>query len=94
MRALLEAAACGRPLIVSDVPGCRDFVRHEVEGLIVPPDDSAALADALARLASDADLARQLGAAARARVLDGFTEAHVEAALARLYRELLPDRFG
>ena len=49
-RTLLEAAACGRALLTTDVPGCRDLVRDGIEGLVVPPDDPAALAAALARL--------------------------------------------
>ncbi len=88
-RALLEAAASARPLIVTDVPGCRHFVRDGVEGLIVPPADAEALADALEKLARDPALRRKLGLAARARVLDGYTEADVRAGLARTYRALL-----
>lgn len=87
-RALLEAAASARPLIVTDVPGCRHFVRDGVEGLIVPPADAKALADALEKLARDPALRRKLGLAARARVLDGYTEADVQAGLARTYRAL------
>lgn len=93
-RALLEAAASGRPLVVTDVPGCRHFVRHGVEGLIVPPGNAAALADALASLAADPDLRRRMGAAARAKVLAGYTEASVEAAVTDSYRALLAARDG
>ncbi|MFM9851099.1 MAG: glycosyltransferase family 4 protein [Hyphomicrobiaceae bacterium] len=89
-RSLLEAAASARPLIVTDVPGCRHFVRPGVEGLIVPPADAKALADALEKLARDPALRRKLGLAARARVLDGYTEADVRAGLARTYRSLVP----
>ena len=87
-RALLEAAASARPLIVSDVPGCRHFVREGQEGLIVPPGDAVRLADALARLASDASLRERFGAAARAKVLAGYTEAAVEAAVEDAYRRM------
>lgn len=89
-RALLEAAASARPLIVTDVPGCRHFVRPGVEGLIVPPADAEALASALEALARDPALRRKLGLAARARVLDGYTEADVRAGLARTYHALVP----
>lgn len=85
-RALLEAAASGRPAVVSDVPGCRHFVGDGVEGLIVPPGDAVALADALERLAGSAELRRELGQAARAKVLAGYTEAHVVAAVEGAYR--------
>lgn len=87
-RALLEAASCGRPLVVTDVPGCRQFVRDGVEGIVVPPGNASALADALARLAGDPDLRRRMGEAARERVLAGFTEAHVKAATQNAYRKL------
>jgi len=87
-RSLLEAAASARPLIVTDVPGCRQFVRNGVEGLIVPPENPAALADALEALARDPGLQRKLGSAARARVLDGYTVQDVQAGLERMYRDL------
>ncbi|TXM96243.1 glycosyltransferase, partial [Methylobacterium sp. WL103] len=89
-RTLLEAAACGRALVTTDVPGCRALVRDGVEGLVVPPDDAPALAAALVRLARDPALVAGLGAAARRRVVeDGFSEAAVSAAVSGLYRELL-----
>src|SRR5690606_6717476 len=50
-RSLLEAAACGRPVVTSDTPGCADFVRHKETGLVVCSEDAAALADALRLLA-------------------------------------------
>ena len=46
-----EAAACGRPIVATDVPGCREIVRPGETGLLVPVDDAAALADAIALLA-------------------------------------------
>lgn len=87
-RSVLEAAASARPLIVTDVPGCRHVVRDGIDGLIVPPSDAAALADALARLASDAALRQRMGAAARERVLSGFTIAHVEAGIREAYAKM------
>jgi glycosyltransferase involved in cell wall biosynthesis len=91
-RAVLEAAASTRPLVVTDVPGCRHFVRAGIEGLLVPPGDAAALAGALARLAGDPALRRQLGLAARARVLGGFTIAQVTTSIRAAYAGLLADR--
>jgi glycosyltransferase involved in cell wall biosynthesis len=87
-RAMLEAASCGRPLIVTDVPGCRHFVRDGVEGLLVPAGDVGALADAMHRLANDRTLQLRMGDAARKRLLDGFTEAHVIAAILSSYRSM------
>jgi glycosyltransferase involved in cell wall biosynthesis len=88
-RALLEAFACGRPAVATDVPGCRHLVRHEREGLLVRPGSARDLADALERLATNADVRRRLGSGARARVLDGFTEADVMAAVTGVYARLL-----
>ena len=88
-RALLEAASSERPLVVSDVPGNRHFVRDGVEGLLVPPGDVTALAAALGRLANDRALRLALGAAARRRLLEGFTEEHVRASLRASYMRLL-----
>jgi glycosyltransferase involved in cell wall biosynthesis len=85
-RAMLEAAACGRPLIVSDIPGCRQFVRPGIEGLIVPPGDDAALADALATMAADRQLRLRAGAAARRRGVREFTEAAVRAKTREIYQ--------
>jgi glycosyltransferase involved in cell wall biosynthesis len=88
-RTLLEGAACGRAIVTTDVPGCRALVRDEIEGLLVPPDDPAALADAFARLAQEPALVLRMGEAARARILDGFTERHVMDAVKRLYAGML-----
>lgn len=87
--ALLEAAACGRALIVTDRAGGGSFVRDEIEGLVVPCGDVAALAEAMERLARDAQLRASLGEAARLRVLQGFTEGHVEQAMHAAYVSLL-----
>jgi glycosyltransferase involved in cell wall biosynthesis len=88
-RTLLEAAACGRALLTTDVPGCRHLVRHGVEGRLVPAEDAAGLADALVALAGDPPLVARMGLAARERVLDGFTERDVMEAVKRLYARAL-----
>jgi glycosyltransferase involved in cell wall biosynthesis len=93
-RALLEAAACARPLVVTDVPGCRHFVRDGVEGFIVPPEDAEALANALERLARDPELRLRMGEAARLRLLHGFTEAHVKESLRAAYASMLAGAKG
>lgn len=87
-RAMLEAAACARPLIVSDVPGCRHFVTDGIEGILVPAEDITALARAMLRLASDPVLRQRMGAAARRRLMDGFTDAHVKDRIRAAYRYL------
>jgi glycosyltransferase involved in cell wall biosynthesis len=88
-RTLLEAAACGRAIVTSDVPGCRTLVRHDAEGLIVPPGDATSLAKALAALAGDPQRVARMGETARARVLDGFTERDVMDAVKGLYAAML-----
>jgi glycosyltransferase involved in cell wall biosynthesis len=91
-RSMLEAAACGRPLIVTDVPGCRHFVRDGIEGLVVAPDQPEPLAQALERLHTDASLRQTMGAAARARVLEGYTELAVERAVVTAWHACLDRR--
>jgi glycosyltransferase involved in cell wall biosynthesis len=75
--------------VTTDVPGCRTLVRDGIEGVVVPPNDPAALAQAFARLAANPMLLARMGEAARARVLSGFTERHVMDAVKRLYGSLL-----
>ncbi len=91
-KALLEAAACGRALVATDVPGCREIVRHEETGLLVPAKDAAALADAIQRLANDGTLRRRLGAQACAIAESEFAEEVVVRETMALYREMLPGR--
>jgi len=91
-RALIEAAACGRALIVSDTAGSRTFVRNGSEGLLVPPADATALGAALERLARDSGLRQRMGTAARLRVLHGFTEAHTKEVLRGAYLSLQAGR--
>jgi glycosyltransferase involved in cell wall biosynthesis len=88
-RTLLEGGACGRVLVTTDVPGCRRLVRDGVEGFVVPPDDPEALSQAFERLAADAGLVARMGAAARRRVLDGFTERDVMEAAKRVWAAML-----
>ena len=86
---LLEAASCGRANVATDMPGCRDIVIHGQTGLIVPPNDPAALAEALEMLISDPRLRGRMGAAARRLVLQKFTTAQVNAATLAVYHQAL-----
>lgn len=86
-RAMLEAGACARPLIVTDVAGCRQFVRHGMEGFVVAPGDPEALARELARLAGDPQLRARMGAAARQRVLQDYSELAVRTKFREIYRD-------
>lgn len=87
-KTLIEAAACARPLITTDVPGCREVVTHEVDGLLVPVKAAKPLADAIARLDDDPVLAARLGLAARKKVLALFDETIVVERTLAVYREL------
>jgi glycosyltransferase involved in cell wall biosynthesis len=88
-RTLLEAAACGRAIVTTNVPGCRTLVRNGVEGLLVPSGDAGALSEALLALSSQPDRVARMGEAARSRVLDGFTERDVMDSVKELYRSML-----
>lgn len=88
-KSLLEAAACGRPIVATDVPGCREIARPNVNALLVPPDDAEALADAIARLADDAQLRARFGAAGRRLVEDEFSAAKIGEEVVALYNRLL-----
>lgn len=86
---LLEAAACGRPVVATDVPGCRDIARENVNALLVPLEDVEALADAVERLALDPQLRRRFGMAGRELVEREFASERIGRDLIALYRRLL-----
>jgi glycosyltransferase involved in cell wall biosynthesis len=85
-----QAAAAGRPLVTRDGPALREVLEPGVHCLACPPDDPAALAEAITRLLDDPPLAARLGAAARAHVLERFSPASRAARL----RSLLADHLG
>jgi len=70
---LIEAAACGRPIVTTDMPGCREVVRHQQNGLLVPVRDSRALAEALKTLIGDAALRKQMGKKGRELAVAEFS---------------------
>ena len=88
-RALLEAAACGRPIVATDMPGCREVVRHGENGLLVPAGDVTALAKAIAVLARDPARRQVMGRVGRALVEREFAEPVIVAQTLALYDELL-----
>jgi glycosyltransferase involved in cell wall biosynthesis len=90
-KALLEAAACGRPVVCYDTPGCREVARPDQTGLLVAPGDVAALAEAIAALAADPMRRRGMGAAARDLVEREFAETIVAAQTLALYRAALAE---
>jgi glycosyltransferase involved in cell wall biosynthesis len=86
---LIEAAAAGRPIVASDVPGCREVVDHGENGLLVPPGDPVALAEALALLAGNPVLRRKMGVAGRLKAVNQFANEKIIAATITVYSDLL-----
>lgn len=91
-RSAIEAAAMGKPLVLTDIRGCREVAREGVEGLLVPPGDAERLTEAIARLLADAELRERLGSAARERARERFDERGVADRVVAHYRELLERR--
>jgi glycosyltransferase involved in cell wall biosynthesis len=93
-RALLEAASCGRPIVTTDTPGCREVVRHGENGLLVPPHDIGRLAEAIAALAADPERRQAMGRSGRVMVEREFAEPVIVAQTLALYDELLREPTG
>jgi len=90
-KALIEAAACGLPLITTDAPGCREVVSESgVDGISIPVRDVPALAAAIRLLDDDREMGRKLGLAAREKALINFDERIVIEKTLSVYRELVP----
>ncbi len=82
-KVLIEAAACGRAVVTTDVPGCRDAIINGVTGLLVPPKDAVALAKAIQKLLDDPETCRSMGNAGRRRAeaifnVDSVVDAHLK----------------
>jgi glycosyltransferase involved in cell wall biosynthesis len=91
--AVLEAMAWGRPVVASRTGGLPELIEDGVNGLLVPPRDPNALAQALCRLATDEEERRRMGRAGRARFLAGnFTAEGLTAATLEVYRQVLGER--
>ncbi len=88
-KTLIEAAACGRACVTTDTPGCREIVRHRENGLLAPPRDIDALAEAVKLLIDKPALRQAFGAKGREIALQGFTLSRVAAETIALYRSLL-----
>ena len=83
--ALVEAAAVGRPIVTTDMPGCREVVRDGDNGLLVPPRNAPALAEALTRLIQDPKLRREMGSRGRLRAEQEFGAERIFAQTLELY---------
>jgi glycosyltransferase involved in cell wall biosynthesis len=92
-RALIEAASCGRPIVTTDVPGCRDLVRDGWNGLLVPVKDAVALADALQTLLTNGEMRQKMGQHGREMALARFDKAIIIRDTFAVYQSLLGGRF-
>ena len=89
---ILEAMAAGKPVVATDVGGCAEAVAHSVTGLIVPPEDPHALAEALKYMLTHPEEAQQMGEAGRDRVTANFTiETMIDQHLA-VYEKVIANR--
>jgi glycosyltransferase involved in cell wall biosynthesis len=88
-KGLLEAAACGRAMVATDAPGCREIAIEGETALTVPVDDPEALAEAMAKLAADAAMRARFGANARALVERKFSAEAIGRQTVALYDSLV-----
>lgn len=87
--ALIEALSAGKPVVATDVGGVRSVVTDGETGIVVPPSDSEAVADAIERLLEDDELRRRMGAAGRKDVAARFDYRHLCETIRALYREVI-----
>jgi glycosyltransferase involved in cell wall biosynthesis len=87
-KVLLEAAACGKAMVTTDVPGCREIVRDRFNGLLVSPRDAEALAAAIEELLSDRKMREMMGQRSRARVVAEWSGPRIAEQVLGLYRDL------
>lgn len=91
-KSVLEAMAAGKPLVATNIPGCREAVVDGVTGILVPPRDAPALATALERLINDPILREHMGTEGRMRVEQNFSDAIICGKTLAVYESLVPDR--
>jgi glycosyltransferase involved in cell wall biosynthesis len=88
-KSLLEAAACGRPMVATDTPGCREIAIAGKTALTVPVGDAEALAEAMTKMGGDAEMRARFGKAARELVVDEFSADAIGRAIVALYQSLI-----
>ena len=88
-KSLIEAAASAKPVITTDVPGCRDVVENGVSGIVVPVRNAEALAEAIIKLAKNPDLRRKMGEAGRERALEAFDQRIIVRKTIEVYDDVL-----
>jgi len=85
---LLEAASCGRPIVTTNVPGCREIVKQGENGILVPPKDPQALAHGLYRLIKDGKLRKKMGKKGREMVVQDFSEKNIVNKTMEFYKRI------
>ena len=85
-KGLLEAASCGKPIITTDVPGCREIVKNEINGLLVPPKDSHELMKAMKKLILNKSLRISMGKKGRETIKKKFSNLKASKDLIDLYK--------
>ena len=88
-KVLLEACSCARPVVAFDVPGCRDIVRNDVNGKLVPFGDLNALESSLLEILSNPDFAKKMGLAGRKIVLSEFSDLIINQKILTIWSEML-----
>jgi len=88
-KSLLEAAACGRPIIATDVPGCREIARNDLNALLIPVDNAEALAHAIERLMKESTLRARFGAASRKIAVSEYSSERIGGEIVALYVRML-----
>lgn len=88
-KCLLEGAACGKPLIASNIPACKEIVRDGINGTLIPPKNPGALAQAIERMLSNPPLMKELGENGRKIACSEFAEEIIVSQTFDIYRKLL-----
>lgn len=89
---LLEAGACARPMIATNVPGCREVAKDGINAILIPEQDPQALADAIQSFASDGEKTTRMGLASRTLIAEKFSSTHVTQAMYDVYHSLIGTR--
>ena len=90
-KSLIEAAACGKPIVTTDMPGCREIVKDGFNGLLVPPKNDYLLAKALETLIMDPELRLKYGTNGRLLVQEGFSQEKVNKMTLEVYEQFKVD---
>lgn len=85
-KVLLEALACGKPVITTEAPGCREVITDQIEGLIIPLRDGKALADAIVKISMCTDTRLRMGKASRERAEQLFSDVDIASKYIDLYK--------